>query len=133
MIETTTEYNRLMIEWIDYEIDASGDDYDPEDALDELQNGDWSDYCPSLISQYRDRMPLKFTYSLDGKKLWTSECIGFDDKDINFIIDTIGRDKLPSVFFTNGGVNDNGCRGCWAFHYYYSLAHIINDESYWRL
>lgn len=133
MIETTTEYNGMMVSFLDYKIEANGDEYDPVNSLDDLKDGNWGDYCPSLTSQYRNMMPKEFTRSLDGRKLWTADCDGFDCADIKFIIDTIGRDNLPSVFFDNGGVNNQGCSGCWAFNYYYTLAHFINNENYWRL
>ncbi|MGL5718871.1 MAG: hypothetical protein ACRCX2_38065 [Paraclostridium sp.] len=131
MIESITEFDELVHEWLEYKIDYEGESMDPKHAIEAIKVGEWSEYCPSMKQELKDRIPEKYRQSLSGKtKFLCSDCITFRKAEINYIIDTFGKENLPNVF---DDINEEGCYGCWSFNYYYVLAHIINNDFFWRV
>ncbi|MGL5713815.1 MAG: hypothetical protein ACRCX2_12405 [Paraclostridium sp.] len=137
VIDSASQWDSIMLEKLlgmkeedPYEFEA----YDgPEDMLEDIKDGEWGGYCPYLNSKTMEKIPLKLIDSCKTKPIWRGKCVDINREDVEYIKGVIGQSELPRSIFYDGEINDIGCRGCWAFNYYYVLAWLIDNECFWKL
>lgn len=122
---------QAMIDEDPYEFE----DYDGvEQMLKELQDGEWSSYCPRIKKRIKESCFPDGCEDSCTSPLWTGDCCDFKKEDVDYIRRVIGMGALPrGVFHKDININETGCTGCWAFNYYYVLAWLIDNEYFWNL